>query len=453
MSTSLDEIMDSVAELGAAVRSMPGASRASLERMVREILAEERHVRSGYRPPDTLDVGDNEQLRLPAGEGRLEAILSHPPGQVARALGCDETTVRRAHAAWDRAMLASVMLGVDPRETEAWKAGFRPLRAALDTGTAGEGSEFVPTMLSASLIERVNVQLQVASLFPAVDMRSNPYELPGFATSRTRTGRHPEQTADSGQTKIKKITPGTRKISLSAQKFAVECLLSREEEEDALVDVLPWVQSEITDYLSFDIEDAIVNGDTAGTHRDADVTASDDPRKAFEGLRKRVLVTSRASAGGAALTPAMLRTCRGLMGVYGTQASDLAVIVGVAGYLDLLADDDVQTLDKYGPNATILTGELGKVDGVPVIVSEAIREDLNASGVYDGSVTNRTVALLVSRRGFVIGNRRALTLEVLRELYAESDQVAVKATVRKAFTGRFDTASEPTVSEVYNIAV
>jgi len=51
----------------------------------------------------------------------------------------------------------------------------------------------------------------------------------------------------------------------------------------------------------------------------------------------------------------------------------------------------VRTVDKYGQFATVLNGELGKIDGIPVIVSEKIRENLNASGVYDGTTTTKTL--------------------------------------------------------------
>jgi hypothetical protein len=44
------------------------------------------------------------------------------------------------------------------------------------------------------------------------------------------------------------VTPGTRKITLSAEKSGVEVLLSREEEEDALVPILDFVQAEVAEY-------------------------------------------------------------------------------------------------------------------------------------------------------------------------------------------------------------
>jgi hypothetical protein len=93
-------------------------------------------------------------------------------------------------------------------------------------------------------------------------------------------------------------------------------------------------------------------------------------------------------------------------------------------------------------------GELGKVDGSPVVVSEYVRQDLNATGVQDGVTTNRTVAISVRTDGHVVGNRRGLKGEVLRELYAESDQDAIILSTRKALTSRYP--AETVVAVTYN---
>ncbi len=121
-------------------------------------------------------------------------------------------------------------------------------------------------------------------------------------------------------------------------------------------------------------------------------------------------------------------------------------------YVGLLSDSSVLTLEKYGPRATILTGELGRLDGAPLIVSEYVRQDLNASGVYDGVTTNRTLALTVNRNAWLSGIRRTPTVKILQELYAESDQLGIIASVRRAFAARFPTATEPIVALHYNLA-
>jgi hypothetical protein len=68
----------------------------------------------------------------------------------------------------------------------------------------------------------------------------------------------------------------------------------------------------------------------------------------------------------------------------------LAWIASIASYYKMLGLTEVLTLQNYGPQATVLQGELGKFDSIPIIVSEYQRQDLNASGVYDGVTKTKT---------------------------------------------------------------
>jgi hypothetical protein len=115
-----------------------------------------------------------------------------------------------------------------------------------------------------------------------------------------------------------------------------------------------------------------------------------------------------------------------------------------------LADPSVITMEKYGPNATIVTGELAKVDGSPIIVSEYVRADLNATGVFDNVTLTRTELITLYLRGFLLGNRRQVTVQVLRELYAEDDQDAIIVSHRKALSPRFPLATEIVNAVAYN---
>ena len=285
-------------------------------------------------------------------------------------------------------------------------------------------------------------------------MPSPTFDIPRVAVSRQRTGTKAEEVADTGQGKFAVITPATRKITLTAKKLGVRVIVSREEEEDAIIAMVPFISQEIVDYLSADIEDAIINGDDVAAHQDSDVTDYTDPqdvRTVWTGLRFLSQAAQKTDAANAVLTAAMLRTNRSKMGKYGARSDQLAHIIGVKSYVSLLADVNVLTIDKYGPNAPSLTGEPAKVDGVPIVLSEYVRQDLNATGVFDNVTTNRSLALTVNRRGFLLGQRRGITLQVLRELYAESDQDAIVASLRKAFAARFPT-TEGIVAMTYNLA-
>ncbi len=88
------------------------------------------------------------------------------------------------------------------------------------------------------------------------------------------------------------------------------------------------------------------------------------------------------------------------MGRFGIICTKLAWIAGISGFIQMLSISEVLTMDKFGANATIRSGQLAQFDGSPIIVSEFIRQDLNLSGVYDGATTSDTIILLVHTPAF-----------------------------------------------------
>ena len=408
---------------------------------------------SGFTPQDEASEKAIAKFAHMAFEKKATMVLDRPAEWVAARTGKDKATVREAQMASDDLLLMATALQKDPRELQYYGDTFIPaLQAATDTQTAGEGLEFVPRLLSNDLIERINLDLNVLNLFNMVPMPSNPFDIPGRGVNRVRQGKAVEQTADTGQTKFAVSTPGTRKVTLTAAKFAGEMLTSKELEEDALIAILPFMREELVDYLAADLEDTAINGQILGT-QDTDSAGATDPRRNWDGLRARTIAGGKTDGGNAALTVAMLRTNRKNMGKYGVKPNDLAHILSINNYIQLLSDTNVITMDKYGNMATILDGELGKVDGSPIIVSEYQRLNLNATGVFDNVTTNRSLALTVNRRGFIRRERRGISLQLLKEVYAESDQDAIIGTLRQAFEARFPTATEKVVASTYNLAI
>ena len=185
-------------------------------------------------------------------------------------------------------------------------------------------------------------------------------------------------------------------------------------------------------------EDAIINGDTSGTF-DADTVANIDSRLAWDGLRIYAHKGSYDMVDLSTFSTSNLLAMRSLMGKYGVNPNKLAWIVSVKGYSKFLSLPETMTMDKYGPKATILTGEQGKFLGSPIIVSEAVREDLNDTGVYDGTTTTYTEVILVYTPAFVLGTLKDVRFEPYRD---PSVGNRLYASIRADFQPRFD--SEPT---------
>jgi HK97 family phage major capsid protein len=455
---TLESLKQAVADLRTAVEQR--AEGKQDEEVVRRIAAEvveqqlatapelQKRNGGGYKP---VDEDGNSVIPETLGQGKeaLTQLLTLPARDVAPLARRDEAEIAAFQQANDRILIIAAARGVEPQETKYFKQRFAPMVQALSAGGAGTGADYVPTELSADMIERITLELRVAALFPQIDMPTNPFNIVGRQPKRTRTARGLEQTADTGQTGFSKRTPATRKVTLTAVKFDTEMLVSKEAEEDAIVAMLPFMEEEAIDWIAGDIEDALLNGDTAAA-LDNDF-AADDPRRNWDGLRKVCPAGAKIDGAGVALTVALLRGNRAKMGKYGVVPTKLAHVVSINNYIQLLADPSVITMEKYGPNATIFAGELGKADGIPIVVSEYQRTDLNVAGAYDNVTKTRSVAVTVHQSGFLRGIRRGMTIQVLRELYAEDDQDAILASTRLAFSPRFPLATENVVAETYNL--
>jgi hypothetical protein len=90
----------------------------------------------------------------------------------------------------------------------------------------------------------------------------------------------------------------------------------------------------------------------------------------------------------------------------------------------------VLTRDKMGERATLFTGTFGELFGRPIVVSREIREDLNASGIYDGVTKTKTIVLHVNRQCFKGGERRAYRTQRGDELKMETGQIVIVSSWR-----------------------
>jgi hypothetical protein len=335
------------------------------------------------------------------------------------------------------------------RDHPAYRDRWARTLRAMDTDTTAEGTEWIPTGVGASFNERVRAAGKVAPLFDRITLPTNPWKWP-LEGADAVAYRVAEPTSDTA-TKVTVSTPGTGSATFDAEIFGARVLFSRSLEADSAIAILPYVQRKIVQAFVDAEEKAILDGDTDGTHQDSDVGASTtDARTAWDGLRKRALANSSAS-GGTALTVAQLAARRADMDHYGLNPEEMAFIVPISSYYALVTDAAVVSVDKYGPQATILNGQLGSLYGVPIIVSEHIRSDLNASGVYDGITATKTVAHAVNRLQWVMGGRTPLALETDDSIYRETYQRVVVGWMREDFQNiNARGTSEDDTSIVYN---
>jgi HK97 family phage major capsid protein len=288
-------------------------------------------------------------------------------------------------------------------------------------GGAGTGAELVDTDLSSDLQRRLYLESALANQLVSreVDMPTETYKLP-LTTDRPSFFTTTESTAAISS------DVGTANVILVAKKLTGEVPFSYEADEDMIVPILPMIQQGLGSGAAAALEDAIINGDDTATHQDTDTHAvTRHAAKLFKGLRKLSLGVSGCSTdmstGGLVLSE--LQGIKKKAKKYGMRPQDCAWIVGTDTYNDLLLLDQTITVDKLGPAATILSGELASLFGIPIIPSEFCREDLNTSGVDDGVTATKRALQLVYMPGLILGVRRGFTVEVDREPRSQMNYV------------------------------
>jgi len=307
-------------------------------------------------------------------------------------------------------------------------AGMREMfKSALDSATAGEGVEWVPTGLSARIIEKVYLQWQVAALFQTFPMPTDPFDWP-FETALPRARLIAQSTAfntnpwaDMTQAKSAYAASGpTGKVTLSTSKLRAFMPYTRELDETSIVALLPWLEGRIAFAIGSGWETAIQNGDTTATHMDNDIHTDGDTailaERAIKGIRWHnvgVGGNAKTVAGGAAVpTTSKLRGVRALMGAFGRDANELTWVGSLVGMFHMMNLAEVITVDKYGPNATIIKGEMGKHDNIPFVVGPNWKDNLHTTGVNASGQSNNTTSLqLVNTKNAIWGTRPGLGVE------------------------------------------
>lgn len=329
-----------------------------------------------------------------------------------------------------------------------------PKLKAFGSTVVGEGDEWVPTILASQYIEEFELERQVMRQFRQINMTSSPYDVP-IQTDVTTARRQPESCDPADN--IPSANFGTGKITLEAEKLVEFMCLPEELNEDSAPNILGLVRSEVTEAQQRAYEQGILDGDTTGPHMDLDVTGSVDARTAWKGLRKLALENAANGGtvgfGAAAITIEKLREMRQNMGKFGVSESNLAWFVNSRGYHQMRGLEEVTTVEKFGPMATILRGALAGVDGVPIFISEFIRDDLDANGVHTATPLDdtHTVVHLVNRSRFMWGVRRPIRVRAVTDPTPPGDRWLVASWWRGDFKGHAQSATE--VSSVLGIEV
>ena len=339
----------------------------------------------------------------------------------------------------------------DPRALLAWRES---VTRAMDSTTAGAGGELVPKEEARQLWNDINVETSVASLFETVNMPSNPFDVPlqlGDVNWYPGTANLAATGTDLA----------TAKQTLTAHELVGMVPWAYELDEDAVIAMMAEVRATLLRNAAQALDDVALNADTSMTgnlNADGTTLSNTIPGYAhflvgFDGLVHLPLVdnTGQANNHGAAVSYDMFNEIRSKLGKYGVRPSELAFVMDVGAFIRAQSIAEFRTLDKLGPQATVLTGQLGAVEGVPVIVSEQLKRAASNGKVSTTPANNATGRLLVvNRTQWRKGFRRELLIETERDIQKRQNVMVVS--MRVAFAERTGARSTATHTALqYNI--
>jgi HK97 family phage prohead protease/HK97 family phage major capsid protein len=269
--------------------------------------------------------------------------------------------------------------------------------------------------------EALRRRLVIAPIFRQIPMKTNVLSIP----VNPEVGSASWVTTFSGGTALESGSGGSAvahklaEVTLNAYKVATKEYVGYEEEEDSLLILLPMIRDAMVRRCAKAIDGALLTGD--GSTVPITGLAS---RAGTSGTNAALLQT----VANGAVSIAKLRGLRAQLGNYGIDPADVAYIVNNDTYYDLLEDTNFMTMEKVGPLATIITGQVGMIGGSPVICTGELAA--KATGAITG-LTN-IAALAVYIPNFLVGSQRGLRIDT-QELAAEQARVMV-ASMRVGMT-------------------
>jgi HK97 family phage prohead protease len=295
---------------------------------------------------------------------------------------------------------------------------------STDTASTGVLDYEVRDMIEKELW----VQTRVASLFREIQVNGRATALPlqtdaDYAAWAINAPDGNLQNRDNAAANAYKA----RSVTMTVDRMVSSTYIDNDVDEKTLVNLLPMLFDGVARAHARAIEASIMRPAGAGiatalAHVDDFEANAEDSSSTFS-----VSGTSSASAA--------LLAGRQAMGKYGLVPSDIAYIVSMPMYYELLQDAEFQNLNEVGEIATKLRGVVGGIFGSPVIVSEE----------FGDTTAGNAAAYIVNRPNYVIPRLRGVNVETDYEVANQRRMIVASQSL--GFTELFDgvTGHQPAV--------
>lgn len=264
--------------------------------------------------------------------------------------------------------------------------------------------------VSLQMENEVRRRLVIAPTLRSINMQTNVMTIPVNPEAGTATWVQNNQFGTSGSAGNNGVH-ALKEITLNAYKVATNEYVAFEEEEDALLAIMPVIRDAMVRRVARAVDKAFSLGAGSGA----------DPVRGLAAYDASSTVTLDISNGDK-LGVTALRAARRDLGAWGLDPAEIIYVVSTECYYDLLDDANFQTMDKVGPQATFLTGQIGTIANSPVLVSAE----------FNSKAAGEVAALCYAPGNFLVGNQRGLRVDT--DDLVETQRRVMVASLRTGLT-------------------
>lgn len=343
----------------------------------------------------------------------------------------------------DTAVLASKILGIGIEKTKYFEGLVEKAGAHLagTTGSPQGTADDWETLFSTRLYEDIKDKTIIEPLFSnVVQMQSRTMVFPWNpdASYATWVADSAYGTSDGSSSGVA-ATHLIQDNYLKAEKLAAKEYLAYEEEEDAIIAIAPLIRDAVMRRMVKSTDQELLRG-AVGTTINSGVGLLNGVVTIASAFGTDYQFTQSGAFGSSnPVTISDLQQTRRKMGVYGLMPGDVVYVISQDVQYDLLEDPDFRTVDLVGDRATILRGQIGSVNGSPVVVSDAFAT--HAAGAIAGIALNRSNYLRGELRGILVErdrevvNQRNVLIATRRFAFTEIVPTVAAATTDRSPCG------------------
>jgi len=276
------------------------------------------------------------------------------------------------------------------------KFGADVAKAVNASSSIEVSDEDYETIFSNRILRDIQKQLIVGDLFMELPMSAKLLTMQ-IEADRNSSGATWVDAADFGTDNSTggETTTALTNITFQTFKLACKAYMTDETVEDAITPLLGIIRRRLIESHVEAIEQAFMTGDGVGKPTGLITLATSD-----------AISVASAYNGGAtgAVTAKEILAMRRTLGRKGLRLGELALIVSMDVYYDLMEDDEWQDVQQVGAAAAKLQGQVGRIYGMDVVVSE----------YFPAKAVSAACAILVYKADFVVPRQRVVTTEYER---------------------------------------